>query len=124
MIRNSIRQAKALQDVVGRRLQNAELLLSAGLLRLSMLDSEISRLCIERAEISSAWDEPSAMASIELRRKMAAARIDELKAARLVADAECDRLRDETRGLLRRKIALDAAIDDLEGEQRRRLRKT
>jgi hypothetical protein len=123
MKKNVLRQAKALHEIVGRRLLNAELLLSAGLLRLSMLDAEISKLCVERAEISVAWNEPAAFASIEMRRRMAAARIEELRLSRLEAEAECERLRDETRRLLRRKIALDAAIDDIVSEERRKSRK-
>lgn len=122
MTKTALHQARELHEIVGKRLQNAELLLGAGLLRLSMLDAEISKLCIERAELSLARADVEGLASIELKRRMAAARIEDMKRVRHEAEAECERLRGDTRELLRRKIALDAAIDDLVNEQRRRRR--
>jgi hypothetical protein len=123
MTRTALKQAKELHEIVGRKLQNAELLLGAGLLRLSMLDAEISKLCIERAELSFAHAETEGLAAIEMKRRMAAARIDDLKRSRTEAEAECERLRGDTRSLLARKIALDAVLDELAIEQRRLQRK-
>ena len=114
MTKTVLHQARELHEIVGKQLQNAELLLGAGLLRLSMLDAEISKLCIERAELSLSRSDVDGFAAIEMKRRMAALRIEELK---------CDRLRGDTRGLLARKIALDAAIEELVTEQRRLQRK-
>ncbi len=124
MTRTQLTQAKDLHEIVAKKLQNAELLLGAGLLRLSMLDAEISKLCIERAELSFAHAETEGLASIELKRRMAATRIEELKRSRVDAEAECERLRADTRVLLARKIALDAATEELMIEQRRLQRKS
>lgn len=123
MTKTVLHQARELHEIVGKQLQNAELLLGAGLLRLSMLDAEISKLCIERAELSLSRSDVDGFAAIEMKRRMAALRIEELKRSRHQAEAECDRLRGDTRGLLARKIALDAAIEELVTEQRRLQRK-
>jgi hypothetical protein len=121
-MQNALHQARELREIVVKRLQSAESLLGAGLLRLSLLDAEISKLCIQRAELSLARAEAEAFASIEMTRRLAAARIEELRRLRKEAEAECERLRGETRDLLRRKISLDAAIGEIEDEKRRRRR--
>lgn len=123
MTKTELKKARELHEIVGKRLQNAELLLSAGLLRLSMLDAEISKLCIERAELSLSRLDADGLPAIEMQRRMAAARIEELKRRRHEAEAECERLRGDTRELLQRKIAIDAAIDDLVREQQQRRRR-
>lgn len=123
MRRSVLVRVKELLETVERRLQNAELRLSAALSRLSALDSEIARLCIERAQTPAASDIAFDFGAIELKRRMAAALIEELRLSRAGAEADCDRLREEIRLLLQRKLTLETKIEDLIRDDRRKARR-
>ncbi len=118
MTKAAIDQTKALFSLTSRRLETAETALGAALRRLSALDAEVAALCIDRARTAEA---PS-FAAIEPMRRMAALRIEEKRRERRILVAESDALRDETRQLLRQKIALEAELAAAEEARRRRER--
>lgn len=118
MTKTAIDGAKALFSLTSKRLEAAETAFGAALQRLSALDAEIAVLCIDYARTA---DEGS-LAAVELMRRMAALRIEEKRRERRGLEAECDALRDETRQLLRQKIALEAELTAIEEENRRRRR--
>jgi chromosome segregation ATPase len=118
MMVSKLNETKALFSLTSKRLETAEIALGAALRRLSALDAEIAALCIERAQTA---DAPS-LAAIELLRRMAALRIDEKRKERRALVDESETLRDETRRLLRQKIALEAELAASDEEIRRRRR--
>jgi len=117
--RARLKEAKLLHDLLCRRLEDAERTLRAGLLRLSALDAEIARLCIECARIAGAGDDAAlSIASIEARRRAILSEIERLKKERHVAVAVCDQHRGTSCEILRRKIAVESALAAMEVEVR------
>lgn len=120
MTRARLKEAKLLYDLLCRRLEDAERALRASLLRLSALDAEIARLCIECARIAGAGDDTAlSIASIEGRRRATLGEIERLKTARDGVLAACDQHRGTTREIVRRKIAVESALTEMELEVRR-----
>lgn len=120
MTRARLKEAKLLYDLLCRRLEDAERTLRASLLRLSALDAEIARLCIECARIAGAGDDTAlSIVSIEGRRQATLSEIERLKNARHVAVAVCDQRRGTAREILRRKIAVESALAAMEEDVRR-----
>jgi chromosome segregation ATPase len=118
MTKAKIEEAKSLFSLTSNRLEAAETAFGAALRRLSALDAEIAALVIDRARTA---DEGS-LAAVELVRRMAALRIDEMRRERRALETESEALREETRQLLRQKIALEGELAALEEEASRRTR--
>lgn len=122
MTRSPNERTRALFSLVSKRLEAAETALGASLRRLAALDAEIAGLVIDRARSACVTGEERALGAIELQRRMALSRIEELRRSRELIEAESDRLRDETRRFLRQKIALEGALSAAAEEERRRAR--
>lgn len=119
MTRNSLKQAQTLDELISRRFDLAEQALVVALRRLSSLDDEIARLCIERARVPHLADDATAFVNIEARRSALAKDIDRLRQDRLAAETETEALRERLKRMLRRKIALKSAVASLSDETRR-----
>jgi uncharacterized membrane-anchored protein len=119
MTRNALQQARAIHELIARRLQNAEMAFGASLERLSALDAKIAALCIARAQIVHLAEDASAFSSIESFRYGARVNIEKLKKDRVETLNECEALRVELGRLLRRKIAIDGVLASIVEEHRR-----
>lgn len=114
-----LQEARLVHELLRRRLERAEQGLHAASLRLMALDGAIGRLNAEGAQIAGAAEDLTGpLASIDTRRRAALSAILQLKAKRSDAEFEREERRAETQRLLRRKIALERAIDGMEGEAR------
>lgn len=118
----SVDNAAEVFALICKQLEAAETAFGASLRRLSTLDAEIAELVIARARSSASGDQALSVAAIELQRRMAALRIDDLRRSREAIETECEVLRHKTRRLLRQKIALESALSAALEEKRRRLR--
>ncbi|MDZ7628439.1 MAG: hypothetical protein U5J99_08565 [Parvularculaceae bacterium] len=118
MTKAALDRTTALFALTSKRLELAETTLGAALRRLSALDAEIAALCIDCARTADV----QSLAEVEILRRMASLRIEEKKQDRRSLQRESETLREQTRRLLRQKIALEAELSAADAERRRRER--
>jgi 50S ribosomal subunit-associated GTPase HflX len=120
-MRQEMKRIKAILTLVAKQVEAAEAALGAALARLAALDGDIARLVIERAQSAAALGDES-FSAVEMRRRMAALRIEELRRKRAETEAAVDRMREEIKRALRQKIALEGALTAAAEEEKRRSR--